>query len=188
MIRHQAYKKFIFLLGLVSFYAVKAQDNRLTYENDTYTLVKGIEELYKKDVNHSSSQLNFTDGEFYQTQVWISGNINLIYRARKASIWVYVDLYAPGDKGLTSGSYKFMPRRTDENTPELADTHFFKKGKLAIDLNKNGKLDKKIEFFTITEGAIKLEVLGKQYALQFSFVLENGAKVTGNFTTDFDQL
>ena len=176
------------LIVLLSFGELMSQKNSLIYEGTTYPIIKGIEEVFKNKTNHSASQLNFTDGEFYQTQVYLNGNINLINRARKATVWMYAHLYAPGNEGITSGTYQYQARKVDVNTPALKGIHCFKKGKIALDLNGNGKLDKKIEFFKINGGKIQLKKLEENYTLDFILTLENDKTITGNFTTYFDKL
>lgn len=180
------------LLGLLSSAAGQSStstgNNTLTYGTSNYKMTKGIEEVFKKRENHSASQLNITDGEFYQTQVWISGNLNYIWRARKASVWLYAKMYAPGTNGLTTGRYEYRANNTKEDNPAMANTHFFKKGKLAIDLNTNNKFDKDIEYLQITGGTIDLTVSGDAYMLELNVTLANGEKVSGSFTADFDQL
>jgi len=188
--------KRLFTLSLIAFntlYSISQSNannssNILQYGEKEFSMSQGMEEVYKTKENHSASGINLTDGEFYQTQIWISGTINLIWRARNASVWLYLDCYAPGDSGLTSGTYEFMPKNTDPNNQALAGTYFYKKGKLAIDLNQNGKLDKGSEFIKITDGIIKISVSGDTYDLEYNLILENSVKVLGNFTGNLDQV
>ena len=162
--------------------------NELWYGEMVYPVSKGLEEVFKKHPNHSASQLNITDGEFYQTQVSIMGNLNYIWRAKDASVWLYVKMYAPGSKGLTTGTYTIKPNKTDIDLPSLANTTFFKKGKIAIDLNKNGKLDKGVEYFKIIDGSINVEVEGVRYMTEFDVQLGNGENVKGRFKKNFVQV
>jgi len=187
--------RFIALSMLISTYSTIGQsiktinlESTLKYGEKTYQLTKGLEEVFKKDNNHSSSQINITNGDFYKTQVWISSNLNWIWRTRNASIWLYVDLYSPGFNGLTTGTYKFRRNNTDEDNPTLSRKYFFKKGKLAIDLNNNRKLDKGSEYLKITDGTISLSVSEDIYTLHFNITLSNDKKVSGDFKGDFDQV
>ena len=163
--------------------------NTIKYGSESYSLTNGLEEVFKLDDNHSSSQINITNGEFYSTQVVISGNLNLIWRARNASVWLYVDMYAPGFEGLSSGTYAFRPKNTDEDDPALIDIHFFTEGKFAIDLNDDGNIESDDnEYIEITGGTIKVEVKGGEYLLELNLTLENNENVSGTFGADFDQV
>ncbi|MRH99249.1 hypothetical protein GH721_01780 [Kriegella sp. EG-1] len=168
---------------------VEISNNAIMIEDDTYVSIKGLEEVFDFKENHSASQINFTDGEFYYVQVVIFGNLQPIWRARDASLWVYADLFAPGFEGLTSGTYDFKPDNTDENDIDLSNSHFFIDGKVAIDLNKDGELESDDnEFLKITGGSIKLERQEDYYEIELNLSLENNIQVTGKFSDDFDQV
>jgi len=165
------------------------KNNKMMYGTKQYVLSKGIEEVFKLDDNHSSSRINITDGDFYHTQVTISGNLHWIWRAKNASVWLYVNMYSPGNGGLKDGLYVYKPRNTNENDPTLADTYFFKKGKIAIDLNNDGELESdNNEFIKIIGGTIKMKVLGDNYFLEFDLELDNDINVTGSFEGYFNQV
>lgn len=168
-------------------------NNSIKYANKDYKLSKGLEEVFKiqqtKGDKHSGSQLNITDGEFYQTQVSISGNLNWIWRTRKANIWMYVKMYAPGFDGLTDGTYIYKSRSVDKRDSEVENNHFFKQGKVAIDLNNDGEIESDDnEYIDITGGTISVKVTGKIYIVDFNVKLENGESATGSFEGDFDQV
>ena len=81
--------KYATVLSIVLFISCSSNDssseelsveNGIKYANTTYKVNKGLEEQFKFKYYkyHSASQLNVTDGEFYHTQVLISGNLNWI--------------------------------------------------------------------------------------------------------------
>ncbi len=163
--------------------------NTVSYDGKTYTLSAGLEEVFRPDDNHANSQLNVTNGEFYSVQVPITGNLNLIWRARDASIWFYADVYSPGTSQLQGGTFSYAARDTDEDDPALAQTFFFKDGKFAVDLNGDGSVKSDDgEFLAITGGTITLEPSGAVYKVDFRFELENGQTARGSFTGDFVQV
>ncbi|MBD0779965.1 hypothetical protein HPE56_19375 [Maribacter sp. ANRC-HE7] len=184
----------ITLFGILGFQLVNSQqsdniqNNEFQYNNKTYPVSEGLEEVFKKRNNRSGSQLNISDGKFYQTQIWISGNINYIWRPKNASIWLYAKLYAQGSEGLTSGTYTIKPNNTDTVKPITSDLPFFLKGKCAIDINNNGKLDKGTEFFKVIDGTITLNVVSKGYSVEFELKLSNGKIIKGKFKKDFTQV
>lgn len=97
-------------------------------------------------------------------------------------------IYAQGCNRLTSGTYTFRTRNTDEDTTSLANTHFFKKGKFAVDLNRDGKLKSaNNEFLKITGVIIEIEVESGVYTIAYDLKLENDEVVTGTFSKGFDQ-
>lgn len=164
------------------------RNNEFQYNGKKYPVSEGLEEVFKKRNNSSGSQLNISDGKFYQTQVWLSGNLTYIWRPKNASVWLYAKLYAQGSKGLTSGNYTIKPDKTDTRNPTTADLPFFIKGKCAIDLNNNGKLEKGTEFFKVIDGKITLNAEGKIYSVEFELKLSNGRIIKGNIIKDFTQV
>ncbi len=176
---------------LNDFAKIKAQGlhNQVLYGNKLYPLRSGLEEVYKPDKHHSNSKLSVTNGTFYSVQVITFGNLDLIWRARNAVAWFYVDMYSPGTRRFRGGEFSYVPNNTDENNIGLANTFFFKKGKFAIDLNGNGKLDKRRgEFLKVVGGKIRITQSGNIYRFDFTFTLENGVKAIGSYTGDFAQV
>jgi len=164
-------------------------DNQVNYDGTTYELSAGLEEVFQPDDNHSSSQINITNGEFYTTQVVLFGNLTWIWRAREASVWLYVNMYSPGTTEFSEGTFSFAPRETDEDDPALANTYFFKKGKFAIDLNNDGQIESDDnEFLEVIGGTMTLTQNGAVYTVTFNWTLENGVNATGSFTGDFNQV
>lgn len=162
--------------------------NQLGYNGRRYPLRAGLEHVFRPDKHHANSRLHLTNGEFYSTQVWLSGNLNLIWRARRASAWLYVDMYSPGRKRFRGGKFVYVPNRTNENSNSLKNKFFFKKGKIAIDTNRNGKLDKG-EFLKVTGGMIGVKRLGtRRYRFDFYFNLENGTRAAGSYTGRFPKV
>ena len=173
------------------FETIKTQNltNQVLYGERLYSLRAGLEEVYRPDANHSNSQLNLTDGEFYSTQVTVFGSLNLIWRARDAAVWFYVDMYSPGTGGFRGGEFSYVPDDTNADDDRLANDFFFKDGKFAVDIDGNGTLDSDSgEFLNIIEGRMVIEQTGNVYKLDFTFILENGVKAIGSFTGDFAQV
>ena len=104
--------------------------NQVNYGGQVYTLSAGLEEVFRPDDNHSSSQLNISNGEFYSVQVTLMGQLDLIWRARNASVWLYVNMYSPGTAALSGGTFSFAPRNTDEDDPALARNLVFQERKI----------------------------------------------------------
>ena len=104
-------------------------------------------------------------------------------------MWIYVNVYSPGFNGLTDGTYIYKPRSTDKNDPSLADVQWFKKGKVAVDLNNDGEIESKDdEYLDITGGTIKVKVTGDEYTIDFNVKLENRETAVGSIKDDFDQI
>jgi hypothetical protein len=163
--------------------------NQVNYGGQIYALSAGLEEVFRPDDNHSSSQLNISNGEFYSVQVPLMGQLKLIWRARNATVWLYVNMYSPGTAALSGGTFSFAPRNTNEDDPVLASSYFFKKGKFAIDLNGDGQIESDDEeFLNVTGGTMTLTVSGALYTVEFNWTLENGVNATGSFSGDFSQV
>jgi|GEM_PF-6002571 len=163
-------------------------DDAITYLGQSYSVNKGLEEVYKPGDNHYKSGFNISDGEFYSVQVNIFGNIDLIWRVRNGSIWIYGDLFSPGTENLSSGTFSFAPGNVDEDDPALAQKFFFSDARVVVDLNNNGDFDKDVEFFDVVDGTISVEVSGGVYTMTFNLSLENGESVKGSYSGDFTQV
>lgn len=108
---------------------------------------------------------------------------------KRIGLAFFLLIYAQGCNRLTSGTYTFRTRNTDEDTTSLANTHFFKKGKFAVDLNRDGELKSaNNEFLKITGVIIEIEVESGVYTIAYDLKLENDEVVTGTFSKGFDQV
>ena len=163
--------------------------NIIKYDNKNYKLSRGLEDVFDAVDNHSSSQINITDGEFDSTRVIIDGNFDLIWTVKNSTMWLYADMYAPGFNGLSEGVYISRSKTSNVNDPSVANNHFFKNGILAIDLNNDGKIENDDnEFIEITGGTVTVKVTGDVYNMDFYLILKNGQQVRGNFKGDFEQV
>ena len=157
--------------------------NTMIAGNRSYRIVAGLQEVFKPKTNHFFSRFNLTDGEFYSVRANVMGNYDPIWRARRNLFWLYVDLYAPIDN-YRSGKFIYVPSDADENDASLARQSFFKKGRLWVDVNGNGK-DESEEFIDVANGVISFSGSGSNLTFSFNLVLENGIKTVGTFSGKF---
>ncbi|MGD1917685.1 MAG: hypothetical protein ACFCAD_01650, partial [Pleurocapsa sp.] len=72
----------------------------------------------------------------------------------------------------------------DERNASLARQSFFKKARVWIDLNGNGKNESE-EFLNVTNGIISFSGSGSNLTFNFNLVLENGVRTVGKYSGKF---
>ena len=67
--------------------------------------------------------------------------------------------------------------------------HFFKKGKFAFNVNEDGSFTSEDNgFFEVKGGTIEVEVSNDIYDVSFDLDLENGKRISGSMSHNFDQV
>jgi len=159
--------------------------NSILYNRQFYKITSGLEEVYKPKDYHSHSELNLSNGQFFVTQVdSITSRVVYVRRPRGASFWLYTQMYSPGTSGFRAGMFSYAPADVDEGDPSLAQQFYFKKARVAFDINRNGDLDSS-EYLDVVNGRISVAGANHNYRFSFDLYLENGQRTVGTFAGRF---
>lgn len=155
--------------------------NAVVYDDITFDFSSAMEQHYEAKDFHSKSRMHLGDAAFslfvdygflVNVQRWVPVG---------SSVHLTVTLFAPGEDGLTDGTYEFMPDDTDEDDAQLANTRYFTDGRIGFDLNNTDDR----EYFDVTGGTLTLKATDKGYELSFNFTLENGETTQGHYSGEF---
>lgn len=128
--------------------------NAVIYDDLTFDFSTAMEQHYEERDFHSKSRMHlggdaafslFVDyGFLVNVQRWVPVG---------SAVHLTVTLFAPGEDGLTNGTFEFMPDDTDEDSAQLANTRYFTDGRIGFDLTNSDDR----EYFDVTGGTVTLK-------------------------------
>ena len=94
------------------------------------------------------------------------------------TFFLFAELFSPGDDEFRTGTFTF-----NENADD--DDYFFVDVDLVVDSNNDNKLSLADTFYDAEGGTITVAGTPNNYTLTFNLTLDNGKKLTGSYTGNF---
>ena len=96
-------------------------------------------------------------------------------------VYVFVDLYSAGES-FSGGTFPFMDPRQDD----VHNKHYFDNGFVLFNMHLDS--EEAESFYAIEGGTVNVSGSGRQYAITFDLLLDNGARVTGSYGGTFENM